>query len=101
MVLLCYVLSIKIIYDSWNVKNVCINFFISFFFYGDCVCAQLYLQRLNYLSVSYKIAGDYDNITLAAITTFQVNVYKLFSVMLTCMYSSIYFSKLIWLQKSF
>jgi hypothetical protein len=33
--------------------------------------AQMYLQRLNYLSVSYKITGEYDDITLNAVKTFQ------------------------------
>jgi hypothetical protein len=37
---------------------------------------QMYLQRLNYLSVSYKISGEYDDITLRAVQTFQVP-YKL------------------------
>jgi hypothetical protein len=32
---------------------------------------QMYLQRLNYLSVSYKISGEYDDITLRAVQTFQ------------------------------
>lgn len=32
----------------------------------------MYLQRLNYLSVSYKLSGVYDDITLEAVRTFQV-----------------------------
>lgn len=32
----------------------------------------MYLQRLNYLSVSYNITGEYDDITLNAVKTFQV-----------------------------
>ena len=37
-----------------------------------CLCLQMYLQRLNYLSVSYKITGKYDDVTLQAVKTFQV-----------------------------
>ena len=35
----------------------------------------MYLQRLNYLSVSYNITGEYDDITLNSIKTFQVDVH--------------------------